>query len=87
MLNHENTEALKKTGTVIFLDVSKDGVLKRLENDTTRPLLQRPDRENAISELLSKRRSCYLDAADITVNADNCVETVTEEILKQLKNI
>lgn len=87
MLKSENAEALKKTGSVIFLDVSKDEVLKRLENDTTRPLLQRPDRENAISELLIKRRPCYLDAADITVNADTCVETVTEEILKQLKNI
>lgn len=87
MLNRENTDALKNTGLVIFLDVSKDEVLKRLENDTTRPLLQRPDREKAICELLGARRPYYLAAADIIADANGSVTAVTEEILKQMKNL
>ncbi len=87
VLNPENVNALKTNGTVVFLDVSKNEVLKRLKDDTTRPLLQRPDRETAVDELLNARRPCYIAAADIAVNADSDALTVAEEIIKQLKTV
>ena len=43
-----NVQALKKNGTIVLIDVPLDTIKERLKNDTTRPLLQRPDKDEAI---------------------------------------
>ncbi len=81
VLNPQNAEALRTTGTVIFLDVTPETVIERLKDDTERPLLQRPDRELAVRELMEQRRPKYEAAAHFTVDANRKPEFVAEEII------
>lgn len=66
-----NIDAFKGKDKIVLLDVPLDIIKQRLKNDTTRPLLQRPDKEDAMRELYEKRLPIYLAAADITVSGKN----------------
>ena len=82
VLNPDNVTALKSSGKIFFLDVTAETVIKRLEGNTSRPLLQRPDKEQAVRELLNSRRDKYLLAADHTVkSANDCAEVAAQEII------
>lgn len=65
-----NVQALKKNGTIVLIDVPLDAIKERLKNDTTRPLLQRPDKDEAMRELYEKRMPLYKKAADIIVDGE-----------------
>ena len=54
---------------MFLLDVDADAVLSRIGNDTSRPLLQREDKETAVKTLMSQRMPLYNRAADYVVNA------------------
>ena len=84
VLNPQTVTALKHGGAVVWLDVSADTVKARLKHDTTRPLLQRPDRDAAIERLLAERRPLYQAAATVTVNADRTPAEVVADILEKL---
>lgn len=71
VLNPDNVTTLKSTGKIFFLDVTPETVLKRLDGNTTRPLLQRPDKGKAVRELLNARRDKYIFAADYVVKSAN----------------
>ncbi|MBO5745918.1 MAG: shikimate kinase [Clostridia bacterium] len=81
VINPDNAENLRKTGLVIFLDVTPETVLKRLEGDTTRPLLMRDDKETAVRELLNCRKPIYKTAAHFTVDANHEAQKTVEEII------
>lgn len=66
-----NREVLKELGTVVFLKVRKETILKRLEFDKSRPLLASEDKEKKIDELLQFREPIYTAAADIIVEVDD----------------
>ena len=68
----------------MLLDISVETVAKRLENDTTRPLLNRPDKEEAMRELYNRRLPLYRAAADIVVDADNSPMQVCMDIMKDI---
>ncbi len=82
VLNSENAEMLRNSGVVVFLDVSPETVLKRLEGDKTRPLLMRDDKESAVRQLIETRRPFYTAAAHITVDAEDSPQNITEKILE-----
>ena len=65
-----NVQALKKNVTIVLIDVPLDAIKERLKNDTTRPLLQRPDKDEAMRELYEKRMPLYKKAADIIVDGE-----------------
>ena len=80
-LRAENRKLLKNAGFVIYLKASPETIIERLKNDTTRPLLQREDKEAAVRELLEKREPVYQDAAHIRVNTDNkTIDEIVNEI-------
>ena len=82
-LRRENRELLQKAGYTIYLLVSKETVLERLKEDSSRPLLQVADKEAKIEEMLRVRHPIYLEAADIRVVTDGrTVEEIVEEILR-----
>ena len=84
-LNPDNVTTLKSTGKIFFLDVTPETVLKRLDGNTTRPLLQRPDKEKAVRELLNARRDKYIFAADYVVKSANESPMIaTKEIISNL---
>ena len=80
----ENVDAFKTSGKIVLLDVPVEVVSERLQGDTTRPLLNRPDKEQAMRELYEKRMPLYQNAADIIVNAANSPLQVCMEIMSNI---
>lgn len=76
-----NVDAFKKSGKIILLDLPVEIIAQRLKNDTTRPLLNRPDKDTAMRELYNKRLPLYRNAADISVNAAASPLMVCNEII------
>jgi len=75
---------LLHSGIVIWLDVERGQLLKRLQADETpRPLLQRTDPEAAIEALLNERRPLYAEA-DLTVVIDEETPDVVADGILQL---
>ncbi len=70
VMNPENVQALRSGGVLILLQISPETVLYRLRNNNTRPLLQRPDKEAAVRELMEQRRERYLAAASVVVDGN-----------------
>lgn len=84
VLRADNVTALSANGILVFLDVSAATVLDRLRDDTSRPLLQRPDKDTAVYTLMQQRAPLYCAAADITVNGDGDAPTVAAAVIEQL---
>lgn len=85
VLNPDNAAALRNGGTVFFLDVTPETVIERLKNDTSRPLLQREDKDSAVRGLLASRRPKYKSAAHFTVDANRPADQVADAILAIMK--
>lgn len=79
-----NTDILKKTGRIFYLNISPDKIYDRIKNDTKRPLLQTKDPKAALFELYSKRHLKYESAADFIINADRTLTEVTDEIYEKI---
>ena len=79
---------LLHSGIVIWLDVMRDQLLARLRADATeRPLLQTPDPEAALDDLLAQRKPFYGEA-DLTVVIDQeDPATVADGILQLLPGL
>jgi len=87
VLKDENIKLLKQIGSLVLLSAAPEIVLKRLENDNTRPLLKSENKEEKIKEMLSIREPIYNNAADFKVDtSDKDVKTIIEEILSYVQN-
>lgn len=80
LLSPANAEALRRTGIIFLLDAPLAAIRERLKNDKSRPLLQRPDREEAIARLYAERLPLYREAADHIVSAAQPISAVAGEI-------
>lgn len=84
-LHEENRRLMKSYGPVVYLEASADTVLRRLAKDSKRPLLQGPDRESVVKDLLDRRVPEYR-RADHTVPTDGrTVEEIAGRIIRLLK--
>ena len=82
---NDNAKMIKKTGVSVYLMASPDSILKRLKNDTSRPLLKEGNKLEKIKFLLSDREDYYKKAADIIIKTDGkSVEEITDEILGEI---
>lgn len=70
VLDPDNREAIARHGFVVYLRVSVAAQLERLERDRTRPLLQRPDREQVLQQMAALRDPLYRALADLTLDTD-----------------
>ena len=86
VLNKENVDCLKKSGTLIFLRVKASTLAERLQADTDRPLLQTEgDLELRIAELLQIRTPIYESVADYILDVNGKMpEEIAEEIIEKL---
>ncbi|WOG29294.1 shikimate kinase AroK [Endozoicomonas sp. 8E] len=66
----ENRQQLGTSGVVVFLKASVAAQLVRTEKDKKRPLLQRPDREQVLTQLLNERAPLYSCIADIELDTE-----------------
>lgn len=74
-------------GVVVWLDVPLNLLMQRLQGDTQRPLLQRPDWPQTLEALLEQRLPLY-SQADVRVTAtagedEAAIATRTLELLRQ----
>ncbi len=84
VLNPENIRDFSAAGRVVCLRASPEWILKRVGNDTNRPLLQTDDKLGRIRELLAKRQPLY-DAIPLQVETDGKTpEEVAGVILGEL---
>lgn len=82
----QNVEALSATGCIVLLSVTPETVLTRLEGDTTRPLLARPDKEEALRTLFANRLPLYRRAAHIEVDGNADAAQVADAVIAAVKN-
>ena len=75
-------------GLIVWLDASVDVLIDRLQNDTTRPLLQEANPAQALQKLLDQRRSLYAEAdLRIVVNAGDTPEELASRVLTQIPSV
>jgi len=84
LMNPDNTAVFKENGVVILLNAGLDVMKVRLQDDTSRPLLAKPNREELMEQLYRDRIGTYRNAADFIVPADETAVHVAEEIAGQL---
>jgi shikimate kinase len=85
ILREANRQALKRRGTVIYLNTSVDEALRRTARDRSRPLLQADDREQRMRALMDEREPLYRAAADLIVDTDKrTVRSIIAEISHKL---
>jgi shikimate kinase len=66
VLRPQNRQWLRERGLVVFLEASAGEVARRTRRDTTRPLLQAPDRRARIEALLGERLPLYRATAHVS---------------------
>ena len=82
VLKEENLKYLKQNGLIIYLKTSVNSLIKRLEGDTTRPLLKTNDVKKKLENMLEIRENFY-EKADFTIETDNLSpEETAKEILR-----
>lgn len=76
---NRNKEVLSKNGRIIFIDVDLDTIIKRIGNDSRRPLLNSETRA-----LFDKRNPIYKKNCDftITVRGDVSAREIADNIIK-----
>ena len=80
----ENLPLLKQLGLVVYLRIQPETVLKRIGKDTSRPLLQTPDKETRVREMMMEREPLYQAAADIVIEADHGrMDVIVDEIVEK----
>ena len=76
------------SGIVIWLDVMREQLLRRLRADSNRrPLLAQPDPETAVDALLEARRPLYAEADLTVVIEEETPEQVAAGILQRLPQL
>lgn len=81
----ENREILRERGFVMFLRTPVDLQLKRLRDDSNRPLLRTPDRRARLESLAAERDPLYERVADLVAEGrDQSPERACKEILALL---
>lgn len=81
-----NTAVFKGKDLIVLLDIPLEIISFRLKNDKTRPLLQRPDRDEAMKELYTKRLPIYRSAADISVKGKNSPSKTADGVIEAVEN-
>lgn len=66
----QNRELLKQLGFVVFLKTSDETILRRLRDDTSRPLLTGEDPKGRVEQLQREREPMYTAAAHFILDTD-----------------
>ena len=84
VLRKTNRAAMKKIGTVAWLDADPDALFERASRSQRRPLLQTDNPRKTFDELLAARRAIYAEAADFRLDSTGRAhDDVAQSILEQ----
>ena len=81
-----NVEVFRGKDMIVLLDVPLERIRYRLRNDKVRPLLQRPDKNKAMTELYNKRYPLYKAASDVTVKGKNTPIQTTRAVMDAVRH-
>ncbi|HDZ56932.1 MAG TPA: shikimate kinase AroK [Pseudomonas xinjiangensis] len=70
VIREPNRKALASGGLVVYLRTSVEQQLQRTAKDRQRPLLQTPDPEKVLRDLMARRDPLYKDIADLVIDTD-----------------
>jgi len=85
ILNKKNRNFLKDNGLNIHLKCSINTIIKRIENTSSRPLLNEKNLKNDLLEIKNKRMRYYKNIANITVLTDYLSpDDVCNEIIREI---
>ncbi len=70
VLKERNRRFMKQNGTVIYLHCESEEIIRRLEGDTSRPLLAGDDRHKKVQLIFADRLSLYREA-QFEINTTN----------------
>jgi len=86
-VNQANLDSLKTHALVVYLWASPDKLWERVRHQTHRPLLQCPDPQGRIRELLAVREPFYRQA-DLLVNTETrSVAEVAQHIMREFRSM
>jgi len=86
VLNPDNVRDFQRNGYVVCLQASPDVIIERVSRAKNRPLLEQPDKAQAVRDLLAKRKDLYA-ALPIQVDTDGKTpEQVADEIVAAFLN-
>ncbi len=80
--NQENLEILQNNTTLILLEADPSEIYNRTKSFTHRPLLNVPDPQKRIKELLEKRAPFYQKVKIKVDTTHKSIQEVAEEIIK-----
>lgn len=86
ILSPKNVENLKKNGIIFLLDPPFSVLWQRLQKDTSRPLLQTPNKKEIVRQLFDLRRPSYLSAADYVISSEKTPKNISAEIFSIFQN-
>ncbi len=70
VMREANRQALSSGGLVVYLRTSVEQQLQRTAKDRQRPLLQTPDPEKVLRDLMARRDPLYREIADLVIDTD-----------------
>jgi shikimate kinase len=85
VIRDENRTVFKERGITICLTARPEVVYERIRHETHRPLLQVPDPQGRIRELLTDRESFYRRADFVIDTSDKTVDDVINEIKEKVR--
>jgi len=84
ILRESNRAAMKKIGTVAWLDADPDALFERASRSQRRPLLQTDNPREIFDELLASRRAIYGETADFRLDSTGLAhDEVAQRLLEQ----
>ena len=86
VLDKDNIDLMKKTGIMVCLSASPQAILERVKDHTHRPLLNVPDPEKKIQELLDFRNEFYQKADFVIDTSILTLREVVKKVLEIIKN-
>lgn len=86
VLRVDNRDALRRGGTVIYLNASPNLLYERTRLDPNRPLLQVEDPLKKLEELFAQRDPLYREVADLIVDAvGGSIVQLVKQVERQLQ--
>ncbi len=86
VLRLENRAALRRGGTVIYLNAAPELLYERTRLDPNRPLLQVDDPRQKLVDLFNQRDPLYREVADIVINSlGGSIALLVKQVEKQLQ--
>ena len=87
VLSKANRILIKSSGIVFYLKASLESIINRTKHETSRPLLNTPDKRKTIKQLLEQRVPLYESIAHYTIDTNrHTVNWSADQILNKINN-